>query len=98
MYIKNIGPGFKWLVGTVGYVTGPVSYTVVLEDDRECRRHIAHVRARHANTLSAVTKIRSNQIDAETAVKERYKAPIHVHTALTRWALLHPLENLTDVT
>ena len=78
MYIKNFGPGLKWLVGTIGYVKGPVSYTVVLEDSRECRRHIDHVRARHANTRSAVTKTRSNQVDAETAVQECYKAPISV--------------------
>ena len=78
VYIKNVGQGLKWLVGTVGYVTGPVSYTVVLEDGRECRRHIDHVRARRANTRSAVTKTLSNQVDVETAVQERYKAPISV--------------------
>ena len=76
MYIKNFGPGLKWLVGTVGYVTDPVSYTVVLGDGRECRRHVDHVRARHANTRSVVSTTRSNQVDAETAVQERYEAPI----------------------
>ena len=65
VFIKNFCPELKWLVGTVGYVTGPVSYTVVLGDGRECRRHVDHVRARHANTRSAVTKTRSNQVDAE---------------------------------
>ena len=76
--IKNFGPGLKWLVGTVGYVTGPVSYTVVLGDGRECRRHVDHISARHANTRSAVSTTRSNQVDAETVVQERYKAPISV--------------------
>ena len=78
MHIKNFGPGLKWLVRTVGYATGPVSYTVVLGDGRECRRHVDHVCARHANTRSAVTKTCSNQVDAETAVQECYKAPISV--------------------
>ena len=78
VHIKNFGPGLKWLVGTVGYVTGPVPYTVVLGDGSECRRHVDHVRARHANTCSVVSTTRSNQVDAETAVKERYKAPISV--------------------
>ena len=36
VYIKNFGPGLKWLVGTVGYVTGAVSYTVILGDGSEC--------------------------------------------------------------
>ena len=81
-YIKNFGSGPKWLVGTVGDVTGPVSYTVVLGDGRECRRHVDHVRARHANTRSAVSTTRSNQVDVETAVQERYKAPISVQPSI----------------
>ena len=85
VYIKNFGPGLKWLVGTVGYVIGPVSYTMVLGDSRECRRHVDHVRARHANTRSIVTETLSNQVNAETAMQERFKAPISV---LSSWMSL----------
>ena len=66
VYIKNFCPGLKWLIGSIGYVKGPVSY--VMEDGRECRRHIDNVRERHANTRSADTKTRSNQFDADTVL------------------------------
>ena len=49
---------------------------MVLGDGRECRRHVDHISARHANTRSVVSTTRSNQVDAETVVQERYKAPI----------------------
>ena len=44
----------------------------------ECRRHVDHIRVRHTNTRSAVSTTRSNQVDVETAIQERYKAPISV--------------------
>ena len=60
----------SWLLHRSGVVhSGP---------GRACRRHVDHVRARQANTRSAVSTTRSNQGDAETAVQERYKAPISV--------------------
>ena len=34
VYVKNFGPGLKWLIGTILHVTGPVSYTVALQDGR----------------------------------------------------------------
>ena len=45
VYVKNFGPGLKWLIGVIRHVTGPLSYAVELEDGRECRRHVYHLRA-----------------------------------------------------
>ena len=52
VYVKNFGPGLKWLTGTIRHVTGPVSHTVELADGRECRRHVDHLRGRCVDTDS----------------------------------------------
>ena len=49
VYVKNVGPGLKWLIGTIIRVTGPVSYAVALLDGRECRKHIDHLRSLRAD-------------------------------------------------
>lgn len=43
---RNFASGPKWLFGTVEEKTGPVSYTVRLEDGRLWRRHVDHIRTR----------------------------------------------------
>ena len=34
VYVRNFGPGQKWLPGMIVATTGPVSYRVLLEDGR----------------------------------------------------------------
>ena len=47
VYVKNFnGPG--WVAGEVVSVTGPVSYRVKTGDGLVVRRHVDHVRRRHA--------------------------------------------------
>ena len=46
VYVKNFGGGPTWLPGVVQDRTGPVSYRVQMEDGREIRRHVDHLRNR----------------------------------------------------
>ena len=46
VFVKNFGPGRKWLPGKVTKVTGPVSYQVKLEDGRQRRCHVDQLRIR----------------------------------------------------
>ena len=44
VYVRNFGPGQKWLPGTIVATTSPVSYHVLLEDGHAWRRHQDHMR------------------------------------------------------
>ena len=44
VYAKNFGTGSHWLPGEITGTTGPVSYTVRLEDGRERRCHVDQFR------------------------------------------------------
>ena len=44
VYVKNFGGGPTWLPGVVQDRTGPVSYRVQMEDGRDFRRHVDHLR------------------------------------------------------
>ena len=46
VFVRNFGRGTLWLPVVVKELTGPVSYTVELEDDRVVHRHVDHVRGR----------------------------------------------------
>ena len=63
VYVKNFGPGLKWLTGTIRHATGPVSYTVELADGRECRRHVDNLRGRCVETPIVVRKSRRRHVD-----------------------------------
>ena len=53
VYVRNFGPGQKWLPGTIVATTGPVSYCVLLEDGRVWRRHQDHMRQRWEKLVSS---------------------------------------------
>ena len=53
VYVRNFGPGQKWLPGTIVATTGPVSYRVLLEDGRVWRRHQDHMRQRWEKQVSS---------------------------------------------
>ncbi|XP_069118808.1 uncharacterized protein [Argopecten irradians] len=59
VYVKNFAKGPKWLPGKIEAKTGPVSYTVTINEGHTIRRHIDHVRKRtdygEWNTSSAET-------------------------------------------
>ncbi|XP_069103153.1 uncharacterized protein [Argopecten irradians] len=59
VYVKNFAKGPKWLPGKIEAKTGPVSYTVTINEGHTIRRHIDHVRKRtdygEWNTSSAKT-------------------------------------------
>ena len=46
VYAKNFGTGKQWLPGEITGTTGPVSYTVRLEDGRDRRCHVDQLRTR----------------------------------------------------
>ena len=43
VYSREFGKQQKWRQGVIGTQTGPVSYTVLLDDDHEVHRHQDHV-------------------------------------------------------
>ena len=49
--MKNFGGGPTWLPGVVQDRTGPVSYRVQMEDGREIRRHVNHLRNRQEGEM-----------------------------------------------
>ena len=53
VYVRNFGPGQKWLQGTIVATTGPVSYRVLLEDGRVWRRNQDHMRQRWEKQVSS---------------------------------------------
>lgn len=40
VYTKNYGCGPKWVPGLIQEITGPVSYTVLLGNGKDVRRHV----------------------------------------------------------
>ena len=49
VFVRNFSPQHphpKWLFGQIRDISGPVSYTVELHDQRVVRRHIDHIRRR----------------------------------------------------
>ena len=69
-YVKNFGPGLKWLIGTIIHVTGPVSYgnAVALHDGRECRRYVDRLRSRRADSDSMIPMCQRGQVDTDTEI------------------------------
>ena len=65
MYVKKLGPGLKWLII---YVTCPVSHAVALQDGRECRRHVDHLRSRRADSISMIPVCQREQVDTDTEI------------------------------
>ena len=43
VYSREFGKRRKWRQGVIGAQTGPVSYTVLLDNDHEVHRHQDHV-------------------------------------------------------
>ena len=66
VYVKNFGPGLKWLIGTIIHVTSSVSYAEALQDGKECRRHVDHLRSRRADTDSVIPLCQREQVDTDT--------------------------------
>ena len=46
VFLKNFGPGSKWLPGIILDTSGPVSFNIQLEDGRQRRCHQDHLRMR----------------------------------------------------
>lgn len=54
-YIRVFGrPKITWIPGIVQSLTDPLSYLIELQDGRVVRRHVDHIRARHACGEEAV--------------------------------------------
>ena len=50
VYVKNFSPGPQWVPGNVLEVSGPVSYVIQLNNGRQRRCHIDHLRAQLGDT------------------------------------------------
>ena len=47
MFVKNFGKTPPlWLTGKISKKTGPLSYRIILDDNRVMRRHVDHIRSR----------------------------------------------------
>ena len=68
VYVKNFGSILKWLIGTIIHVTSSMSYAVALQDGRECRRHIDHLRSRRADSDSVIPLCQREQVDTDTEI------------------------------
>ena len=53
---------------TIIDVAGPVSYAVALQDGRECRRHVDHLRSRRADSDSVISVCQREQVDTDTEI------------------------------
>lgn len=54
VYTHYGGMKVTWIPGIVQSITGPLSYLIELQDGRVVRRHVDHLRARHAGGDEAV--------------------------------------------
>ena len=61
VYVKSFGPG-------IIDVAGPVSYAVALQDGRECRKHVDHLRSRRADSDSIILVCQREQMDTNTEI------------------------------
>ena len=77
MLTQNFSFGPKWIPGIIESVTGPVSYKVMLGDERIVRRHVDQIHAHHQrpergnekNTVSTQPNKKDEAwLDAEEAV------------------------------
>ena len=50
VFVKNFGTGSAWLPETIVGERGPLSYQINLDDGREIRRHVDHVRTRSCDS------------------------------------------------
>ncbi len=48
--VRNFAKGSVWLPGSIVRMRGPLSFDIKLDDGREVRRHVDHVRARVSTT------------------------------------------------
>ena len=64
MYVKNVVSGLKWLIGTIIHVTSAVA----LQNGRECRRHVDHLRSRRADSDSMIPVCQREQMDTGTEI------------------------------
>ena len=55
-------------IWTIIHVTGPVSYAVALQDRRECRRHVDHLRSRRTDSDSMIPVCQRKQVDTDTEI------------------------------
>jgi len=55
VFVKNFGSGFRWLPGKIVNITGPVSFHVELEDGRQRRCHLDHLRRREIEDSTSQT-------------------------------------------
>ncbi|KAH8355762.1 hypothetical protein KR084_002799 [Drosophila pseudotakahashii] len=55
VWVRNYSSGRKWIEGRVSEQTGPISYTVDLDDSRVVRRHLDQLQAREPTTPSTST-------------------------------------------
>ncbi|XP_021364454.1 uncharacterized protein K02A2.6-like [Mizuhopecten yessoensis] len=64
VFIKNFAKGPKWLEGTIELRSGPVSYTVHLQDGRVMKRHVDHIRIRYSpDSTEVVDNYRGREMD-----------------------------------
>ena len=61
VYVRNFGPGPKWLPGVVTRITGPLSYVALLNDGRELRRHVDHMRIKNNKSFVDVIDVSANE-------------------------------------
>ena len=52
VYAKNFSPGPQWIPGKVMKFSGPVSYEIQLNDERQRRCHIDHLRVRSEEAVA----------------------------------------------
>ena len=92
MYTKNFGPGLNWLIVTIGYVIGPVLYTVILEDVRLSLRLVAisstlKLYCRNATKIP-IPVLPSIELDVPTATSNAHAATVlptcHQNRVLSR--------------
>ena len=55
VYIRSFDGKNKWLPGTATTRQGPLSFRIILDDDRVVQRHIDHIRSQECTDLPVET-------------------------------------------
>ena len=97
VFVKNFAPGPKWLPGIIIKSTGPVSYVVVLNDGREVRRHVDHIRERREKSTDVID-VQMNVPSNMPLTPSQSPSPVAVLPNTSPRPLPSPPSNLTNQT
>ena len=99
VYIRNFGPGTKWIPGQVLSSDGSVSFNVSLQGGKTVRRHTDHIRSRTEQQICVpIIDERNQDTTDETPISRLSNHPIRhlqsIHHPIHHQSIRHLISHL----